>query len=68
MNDLMRYEIVAEAFWQMTGYTSPGKSISIEVKQVPVEERAKAFDEWYFQNKNCINAMIKAFDIITQND
>ncbi len=64
MNDLARYEVLAEAFWQMTGYMAPGKSISPEVAKDDLAERTEAFDKWYKENKNCINAMIKTFDII----
>ena len=60
MNPNLRFEIIACAFYKMTGYTAPGKSISPEAYSGGEweKERDKAWCEWKEKHVDIINALI----------
>ena len=62
MDDIMRYEIEAEAFRIMTGHMAPGKDPGMATYPAPFEIRAKAWEEWHEQYAPCIAAMLKAME------
>lgn len=62
MDNYDKYEIKAKAFRLMTGYTAPGKDPPSGSYPPPYEERQKAWEKWLNDNRQCINAMLQAFE------
>ena len=61
-----RYDIKAETFRIMTGHMAPGKDPPMASYPAPFEERSRAFDAWYAQNKQCVESMLLAFERIVE--
>ena len=62
MNDNLRYELTAEAFYRMTGMMAPGKDPGMVV--VDDAARNAAWRVWREAYKDCVAAMCDAVDEI----
>ena len=67
MNANTRYEITAKAFDLMTGLMAPGKDAPAALYPITPLERAEAWHSWKKDNQECIDAMITAFESVTEN-
>lgn len=57
------FEVRAEAFRLMTGVMAPGKDEgALGASGRTLEERASMYEAWYNQYRDCVNAVIKAFE------
>ena len=57
-----RYELMAEAFYIMTGHIAPGKDVSPHGYAAPFLERQAAWNRWKEAHSAVINAMMTAFE------
>ena len=61
MNHNEIFEIQADAFNKMTGFTALGKDNLFDVGTT--RQRAKRWADWLLDNHQCIEAMLYAFDL-----
>lgn len=61
LSSIDRYEVMAEAFRQMTGHMAPGKDAPAESCEESIENRMAAWDEWMAKHGDCVRAMLRAF-------
>jgi len=68
MNTIEQYEIKARAFQIMTGEMAPGKDVPSCCYSMSFDERSEMWDKWLKENSECINAMMRAFNDIIEDD
>ena len=61
-----KYEIEAYAFNVMTGHVAPGKDSPAAAGGTDYAEREQAWKRWKDTHRECIHAMITAFDYMTR--